>query len=50
MKFIPTVLLILLLGACAVKPAPMCIFCDQEIDGQIHTGHEVPVPTSEVTK
>jgi len=49
MKFI-TIVLLVLLSACAVKPAPMCVFCDQEIDGQIHTGHEVPAVTNEVSK
>lgn len=26
-----------LLAGCAVKPAPMCIFCELEMGGEIHT-------------
>jgi len=37
----------ILQSGCAVKPAPMCIFCDQEVDGQIHTGHKDTPPTTE---
>ena len=48
MKIIPIVLLFLL-SACAVKPAPICMFCDQDLNGQYHSDVQHK-PTKEVAK
>jgi len=45
------IFLVLLLSGCAIKPAPLCIFCDQDLNGETHTEkHHVPAAEPAATK